>query len=398
MIVWRLIFERINRCLWDIVPMPFSLEGLMIFRRFLPLLFLVMLVSSYSSAVEKTFMAGKTDFKVETIVKGLGVIWGLEPLNGDELLITERSGRVLLGSLKNGSVREIKNPPSVYAVGQGGLLDVKIHPDFLKNQLVYFTYSKIVPGGTTTALMIAKLTDNQLFDGKDLFVAKAVQRTSHHYGSRLDFDGNGHIFMTIGDRGVRTDAQRLDNHQGKVVRLRLDGTVPSDNPFVKQSDALDEIYSYGHRNAQGIYFDRIKKELWVSEHGPKGGDEINLVLPGRNYGWPVATHGREYSGLYIAEPTKPGTEAPIKVYVPSIAPSSLMIYRGNMFQKFRDDFFVGALSLTHLNHVRMKGRLPKEEHRYLEDLKKRIRNVVEGRDGSLLLATDGGEVLRISVP
>lgn len=338
-------------------------------------------------------------FIVEEVASGLGVPWGMAFISNDEILITERSGDVRIFHRGSGEMRPVNGAPQVFASGQGGLLDVALAPDHAESGWIYFTYSKPVDGGAATALARAKIGNDRLVEWTDLFVSNLHSSQGAHFGSRIAFDNDGHVFFTHGDRGDRHTAQDLKNHGGTVLRLNLDGSVPVDNPFAEQPGAKAEIWSYGHRNPQGIAFDGNTGRLWVNEHGPRGGDEINLVQPGKNYGWPVISYGKEYHlPKMVGEGTKKsGMEQPVKFYVPSIAPGSLLIYSGKAFPQWQGDLFAGALKLTHLNHIDLdeNGKVIGET-RYLEHIGERIRAVIESPEGWLYLSTDSGKIVRIA--
>lgn len=329
-----------------------------------------------------------------------GIIWGMAFITDDQFLLTLRDGRMKLVDLLKGKSQRLTNIPEVFVAGQGGLLDVMLDRDFTSTQRIYWTYSKQVSvWKNATALATARLVDGKLVDVRDVMVAQNAYGSRLHYGSRIAQDTSGHLFWTLGERySPRDKAQQLDNHFGKVLRLNNDGSVPADNPFVGVSGALPEIWSYGHRNPQGLAFDSENQVLYLHEHGPQGGDEINIIKPGRNYGWPVITYGEEYGGGEIGEGThKQGMEQPIKYYVPSIAPSGLAIYRGSEFPQWDGDLFLGALAKRHLNHVVMRGQQPVAEHRYFEG-KDRVRCVVVSPSGYLFFTTDRGDVLKLSNP
>lgn len=336
--------------------------------------------------------------RVEQLVRGLGVPWGMTFVSPREILLTERAGRVRLFDIQSLQLRDIEGAPAVAAAGQGGLLDVTAGPGFNNDRWVYFTYSKAVDGEAATTLARARLEGNRLDGWQELLVTDSATDSRRHFGSRIAFDERGHVFFGVGDRGKRDLAQDNSNHVSAVIRLRLDGSVPADNPFTDDPAVRDEIWSYGHRNPQGLVYDRPTGRLWLIEHGPRGGDEINLVLPGRNYGWPVISYGKEYWGpLAVGEGThREGMEQPRKVYDPSIAPGSLMLYRGEAFPEWRGDLFSGALKLRHLNRVQLSaaGEATGEE-RLLEGLGERIRAVIEGPDGLIYLSTDSGSILRL---
>ena len=224
--------------------------------------------------------------------------------------------------------------------------------------------------------------------------------TTRHYGSRITFDDENHIYFSVGDRGVRPNAQNLSNHAGSILRLNLDGSIPKDNPFVNKKNILPEIYSYGHRNPQGLFYDKISKTLFSIEHGPRGGDEINIIKKGLNYGWPVISYGKEYWNPFpVGVGThKEGMEQPIQVYIPSIAPSSLIVYRGKMFEKWDGNILSGALKLTHVNRivVNKKNKVIKE-NRILENLNERIRDIIQDKKGKIYISTDSGNIYSLSV-
>lgn len=336
--------------------------------------------------------------RVEQVAVGLGVPWGMTFVASELLLISERAGSARLVNLQTGSVARLQGLPAIAAQGQGGLLDVSIGPDYVRDGWIYFTYSKPVDGNGATTLARARLEGLQLLDWQDLLVTDSATSSGQHFGSRIAFDQKGHVFFGVGDRGDRDQAQNPANHQGTIMRLNLDGSVPVDNPYIGQADVRDEIWSFGHRNPQGMAFDIDNDRLWSIEHGPRGGDEINLVLPGRNYGWPVVSHGKEYWGpLAVGEGTsKPGMQDPHKVYIPSIAPGSLMLYRGTAFPEWRGSLFAGALKLRHLNRISLSASdQVTGEERLLEDLDERIRAVIQGPEGWIYFSTDSGRILRI---
>jgi glucose/arabinose dehydrogenase len=355
-------------------------------------------LSAYCHAT--TILTGKSDqmeYQVDEVTSGLGVIWGLAFLSPTDLLITERSGTIKKLNLKTKKIVTIKGGPEVWANGQGGLLDVAVPQDYSTSGWIYFTYSKEVNGQGVTALARARLEGDQLTNLWDLLVTDSASDTSRHFGSRIVFDQQGHLFFSIGDRGVRPNSQNRFNHAGTILRLNLDGSVPADNPFVK-GEGLPEIWSYGHRNPQGLFWHSESGKLWSNEHGPRGGDEINLIEPGNNYGWPVVSHGKEYWGpVAVGEATsKPNMTDPLKVFTPSIAPGSLLIYSGKAFPSWRDNFFSGALALVHLNRVVFDANnVPVHEDQLLNELDERIRAVVESPEGWIYLSTDSGRILRI---
>ena len=337
-------------------------------------------------------------YQVETLTNKLGVPWGMVFIADDTIIFTERGGKVGTLQTGNGKITYLNGAPDVWARGQGGMLDMALPPGYVAGGWIYFTYSKPLGNTSATTLARAKLTDNNLIEWRDLLITESASKAKRHFGSRIAFDGNGHLFFTIGDRGHRPNGQDLSSHAGSVLRLNLDGSVPADNPFIDTPGALPEIWSYGHRNPQGIFFDQQNQRLWLNEHGPRGGDEINLVLPGQNYGWPITSHGKEYHkpGAVGEGKYKPGIEAPKKVYIPSIAPGSLLLYTGDAFPLWRGNLFSGALKLTHLNRLTVdgSGNIVGEE-RLLETRNERIRNVIQSPEGWLYVSTDSGKILII---
>ena len=336
------------------------------------------------------------DYRVVPVSDGLQNPWSIAFLPGGDILVTERPGRLRV--IREGMLLPdaIPGVPEVFARGQGGLMDVQPHPDFASNGLIYITYSKPYTDleGARTVLIRGTFQNDALTNVEELFSAQAVG--GGHYGSRIAFDGNGYVFITAGDRQVpsRGDlyahpAQDLSNHHGVVVRLHDDGRIPADNPFVGTEGALGEIWSYGHRNPQGLAFHPITGELWANEHGPQGGDELNVVLPGRNYGWPVIGYGVNYgSGSTIHEGTlKEGMESPKHFWVPSIATSGLMIYTGDKFPAWRGNIFVGGLGGEQLSRLTIDGHTILNEETLFQRMG-RIRDVRQGPDGYIYLAIE----------
>jgi len=335
---------------------------------------------------------------VEKIIEGLGVPWGMTFLTPNKLLVTERSGSILLLNLNTSKKIILENTPKVLHDGQGGMLDAAASPNYKKNGWIYFTYVKEVDGEGATVLARAKLKSNKFYDWKELLVSKSRTDESYHFGSRIAFDNDGHVFFGVGDRGVRPNAQNLTNHAGSILRLNLDGSIPKDNPFINKKNVLPEIWSYGHRNPQGLAFDSRYKRLWEIEHGPRGGDEINLIKSKANYGWPIISYGKEYWGpVAVGSGThREGMEQPVKVYIPSIAPGSLMIYNSNTISKWKGNLFSGALKLRHINRIVLNssGKVVKEE-RLLKSLDERVRSLAQSPDGKICFSTDSGKIYLI---
>ena len=333
----------------------------------------------------------------ESIVTGLEHPWSLAFLPDGEMLITERPGR--LRRVVNGKLdaTPVSGAPKVAVHGQGGMLDIALHPAFSDNRLVYLSYAlSCANGGNTTAVGRGEYRDGALHNFKQVIATKACSDKGQHYAGRMVFDQQGYLYLSIGDRGERDRAQNGKDHVGSILRLHDDGRIPQDNPFVGNTDFDDAIWSYGHRNPQGMALHPDGKQIWLHEHGPRGGDEINQVLPGKNYGWPLVTFGREYYGPKIGVTEMAGIEMPLKQWTPSIAPSGMAFYQGDAFPQWRGDIFVGALAGQHVARVRFDGLREVEEEKLLEGVA-RFRDVRVGPDGFIYLLTDApnGALLRL---
>jgi glucose/arabinose dehydrogenase len=342
-----------------------------------------------------------TQYRVVPFVKGLENPWSLTFLPNGDMLVTEKPGRLRI--VRGGTLQPqpIAGVPTVWATGQGGLLEVLPHPRYAENQLIYLTYSKPCEQGATTALFRARLNGSALADGKDLFVADNCNTGNPHFGSKLAWGRDGMLYMTIGERGDRNRSQNTAIHGGKILRLKEDGTVPPDNPFVGKEGFKPEIFTYGHRNPQGLAFHPQTGVLWSNEHGPQGGDELNIIQVGKNYGWPVASFGREYGpngALVSPHPWKEGIEDPMLVWLPSIGISGLAFYTGDKFPQWNGHMFAGGLSGLALHRFAFndKGGLLGREA-LMTEMKLRVRDVRQGPDGYLYLAIDGnaGGIVRI---
>jgi glucose/arabinose dehydrogenase len=333
------------------------------------------------------------DYRYVNVVEGLEHPWGMAFLPDGDILITERPGRLRI--VRDGTLdrQPIEGVPPVFARGQGGLLDVAVHPDFANNRFVYLSYSRPREDGTaTTAVIRGRLEGNALTDVHDIIEARAWRDAGQHFGSRFAFDRDGYLYISIGERGEMQAAQDLSNHQGTVLRLHDDGRVPADNPFVGQAGALPEIFTYGNRSPQGLTVHPETGELWETEHGPRGGDEINVLRAGANYGWPVITYGINYNGSAITDiQAKEGMEQPLNYWVPSIATSGIAIYSGDRFPNWQGDVFVGGLAGQHLARVRFdENRRKVEEEKLLEGIG-RVRDVRSGPDGYIYLLIDAAD-------
>ena len=329
--------------------------------------------------------------RVVRLTEGLEHPWGLAFLPDGRMLVTERPGRLrIVGQDGKLEAQPVAGLPPITAQGQGGLLDVALHPRFADNGLVYFSYAASGPGGAGTEVARGRLNGSRLDNVELIFRMQPKATGGIHFGSRLVFDRDGHLFITLGERGNRDRAQKSDDHAGSVIRLHDDGRVPKDNPFVERAGWKPEKYDLGHRNQQGAALNPQTGMLWTHEHGPQGGDEINVIRPGANYGWPIITYGVEYFvGTKIGEGThKNGMVQPIHYWVPSIAPSGMAFYTGDKFPRWRGNLFVGSLKFNLLVRLSLDGEKVVKEERMLEGLLGRIRDVRTGPDGYIYLLTD----------
>jgi aldose sugar dehydrogenase len=342
----------------------------------------------------------KTGYKVAEIAKGLDHPWSMAFLPDGSILVTERVGRLRV--IKGGSLmpEPIGGVPAVHTGSQAGLFDVVLHPSFAQNQIVYLTYAAGTKSANGTQVARARFDGSTLQDLHVIFAAVPLKDTDNHFGGRMAFLPDGTFALTIGEGfEYREKAQDLSSDLGKIVRLNEDGSVPQDNPFIGQANVRPEIYTWGHRNEQGLTFDPQSGRLYETEHGPRGGDELNIILAHKNYGWPVITYGMDYSGAYVSPYTqRAGLEQPVIYWTPSIAPSGLAIYHGDKFPAWRGDLFVGALAFKHLRRVHLdeRGNVADQEQ-LLNDLNWRIRDVRAPADGYIYVCTDeaDGRVLRL---
>jgi aldose sugar dehydrogenase len=333
--------------------------------------------------------------RVVTVAEGLAVPWSLAFLPNGDILVTEREGRLRIVRQGTLDPRPVAGVPQVYAREHGGLMDVALHPNFDENRLVYLTYSKPGAQGATVAIARGRLDAAALADVHEIFEADAWSRWDWQFGSRIIFGWDGSLFVSIGDRNERERAQDLSDHAGTILRLRDDGSAPDDNPFVGQTGRRPEIYSYGHRNVQGLAIHPETGGLWASEHGPLGGDEVNVVLPGRNYGWPLATFGREYTGEAISTPRHESTEPPVVFWTPSIGSSGMMFYTGQRIPVWKGNLFVAATSGRQVQRLNFTDGEAYGHEPLLVELEERVRDVRQGRDGLVYVVTDAGTIHRI---
>jgi aldose sugar dehydrogenase len=372
---------------------------------------MVLLAVAVTHGQAPVFDTNAQKIRVVTVAEGLSNPWSLAFLPNGDMLVTERTGGLRV--IRHGVLapERITGTPEVRYRNHGGMMDIALHPRFAENNLLYLTYSKPREKDATTALMRARFDGARLVDATDIFIADAWTTSDVNFGSRLAFDRDGLLYMTIGERNnpfpqnQGMSAQDLNTHMGKVLRLRDDGSVPADNPFVGRSGHKPEIYSYGHRNPQGIAIHPQTGAVWASEHGPLGGDEVNVILPGRNYGWPLITYGRNYDGTILTDETKrDGMEQPRFYWVPSIGITNLLFYTGDRFPMWRGQLLVAGHGAMLIQRVRMEGRGTNERESILTPvLRRRFRDIRQGPDGLLyVVASDKandqpntGAILRI---
>lgn len=336
------------------------------------------------------------NYTFELIVPDLIIPWGMTFLNDGSMLITEKSGEII--HFKNGVKTLVEGVPEIYVRGQGGLLDIKTHPDYENNGWIYFTYAsdKGDEEGGNTALMRAKLDGNILVEKQLLYKAGPNTKRGQHFGSRIAFDNAGYLYFSIGERGERdVNPQDITRDCGKIYRLKDDGTVPSDNPFVGTENAKTAIFSYGHRNPQGMVKNPFTGDIWTNEHGPQGGDEINIIAKGKNYGWPVISYGINYSGTAFTDITsKEGMEQPLFYWVPSIAPSGMAFVSSDIYPDWKGNVLVGSLKFEYLERLVLENNKVVKREKLLEGTG-RVRNVIEGPEGYIYVAIEGKGIFKI---
>jgi len=340
------------------------------------------------------------DYRIDTVVDDLEHPWSLAFLQDGRLLVTERAGRLRLIEDDQLHPGPIEGLPPVYVAGQGGLFEVLPHPDWEDNGWIYLSLAYGSADENTTIVVRGRLENHGLVDVETLFTAIPSRSTPVHFGGRMSFLPDNTLLIGLGDGfDYREQAQKRDSHLGSLVRIHDDGTIPEDNPFVDEEGDLAEIYSYGHRNIQGIIHDPETDTIWSHEHGPRGGDELNIIKAGANYGWPVTTHGRDYSGAQITpHRSLEGMEDPLKVWTPAIAPAGLSQYRGEEFPEWEGDLLIAGLVARAIIHVELDGRTVRSETRRFEEIGERMRDVRVGPDGAIYILTDSpdGKLLRVS--
>lgn len=334
-------------------------------------------------------------FRIDTVASGLGIPWGMTWLPSGDLLISERGGQLFRFKDKTfeGLIEDV---PEVYANGQGGLLDITLHPDYEENGWIYIAYSEPEGNGGNTAIMRARLYGNKLIDKEKIFKAQPNTRSGVHFGCQMAFDKDNYLFFSVGERGNSSNAQKLTNHCGKIHRIHDDGSIPPDNPFVNMEDAMPTIWSYGHRNPQGLAFHPETGVLWETEHGPKGGDEINIIKKGVNYGWPEITYGINYDGTIITEDTvKTGMEQPVWQWTPSIAPCGMAFANAETYPQWANDIFSGSLSFRYVVRTSLNNQEAVKDEILLREAG-RVRSIETGPDGYLYIGVENpGFVFRL---
>lgn len=335
-------------------------------------------------------------FNIKKVVEGFSIGWGMVFLPSGDLLITERSGKLLIFS--NGKLDEINGVPQVYARGQGGLLDIILHPDYEKNGWIYISYSHPFESGGNTAILRAKLNGKNLIEKEIIYKAEPGTTAGVHYGSRMAFDREGYLYFSVGDRGKMNDAQDITKHNGKIHRIKDDGTIPEDNPFVNSPGAIKSIFAYGNRNPQGLIMHPITGEIWSTEHGPKGGDEINIIQKGKNYGWPEISFGINYDGSILTPYSeKEGMQQPIFYWTPSIAPCGMTYVTSEKYPGWKGNILSGSLSFRYLERTILDGEKVIGREKLLEDIG-RVRNVIQGPDGYIYISVENPGVIYKLVP
>ncbi|MFY7908692.1 MAG: PQQ-dependent sugar dehydrogenase [Emticicia sp.] len=364
--------------------------------------------STYPSAFKGQTRIGavktQTPYAAKVLTEGLTSPWGVKSLPDGRLIITEKSGVMRIAKVSGELSKPITGAPAVNSDGQGGLLGITIDPNFQKNRMIYWTFSENVQGGTLTSVAKGKLSaDESKIEGATvIYRATPAHKGNLHYGGRILFDKDGNLFVSTGERSdkvTRPQAQELNSSLGKILHITTDGKPVAGNPFLGKEGAKPELYSYGHRNVQGLTFHPVTGELFSNEFGPRGGDEINHVQAGKNYGWPTITYGIEYSGKQIGEPViqqKEGMEQPIYYWDPSVSPSGMTFYSGDMIPEWKNNLFVGCLSGMHIARLIIENNRVVGEERLLTEEFQRFRDVTQGKDGALYAVTDQGRLYRIA--
>lgn len=354
---------------------------------------------TFFSCAQSVISTEQESYTVDTVLTDLTIPWSMAFLPDGSMLVTERGGKLKHFNPQTQAVKEIKGLPEVYVRGQGGLFDLELHPDYEENGWIYITHAYSEGGNEgNTALMRAKLEGDELVEQEVLFKGTPLRDAGQHFGGRIEFDRDGYLYLSIGDRGSRENAQNPENVLGTVMRFNDDGSIPEDNPFVNDSGKRPEIFSYGHRNPQGMAMNPASGEIWEHEHGPQGGDEINIVRKGNNYGWPVISYGINYDNTTFTDiREKEGMQQPVWYYVPSIAPCGMDFYTGDKFKNWQGDLFVGSLKFRYVERLELDGDRVISSEKLLEDIG-RVRTVREGPDGNIYVVVEGPGMIVRMVP
>lgn len=368
-------------------------------KKFTALIFAFVLFPISAANAQYSENSKHHNFNLVSVVEDLEHPWGMAFLPNGDLLVTEKKGQLNLIRMQTGEREIVQGLPEIAEIGQGGLLDVMVHPDFQSNQTIFISYAARGERGFGTEVSRATLNGPKLFDVQKIFEAVPKKRGRVHFGSRLLWGPDDKLYITLGERGEMEEAQDPKTHLGSTIRINEDGSVPEDNPFYGHESYRPEIFTYGNRNVQGIALHPVTGEIYAHEHGPKGGDEINILKAGNNYGWPAITYGIDYTGFEITDKTSaPGMEQPVLYWDPSIAPCGMIFYGGDKFPEWQGDIFVGALVQTHLRRVRLdENNQVVEQEVLLENLGERIRDVENGPDGYIYILTDNpyGQLMRL---
>lgn len=361
-----------------------------------PFTALACVVSSYNE--QDPIQSEKQKFNLEVIETGINVPWGMTFLPNKDILLTDKEGKIRI--IRDNKIldQEIGGVPAVYARGQGGLFDLELHPDYRNNGWIYISYAALDKEngkGGITYIMRARLKNNQLADQEIIFKGNPFTKAGVHFGGRLEFGKDGYLYFSIGERGEKDKAQSLETINGKVYRIKDDGSIPEDNPFVNTPGAIEAIYSYGHRNPQGLALNQATGEIWETEHGPMGGDELNIIKKGRNYGWPKITYGIDYNGEIISKDTAlPGMEQPVIYWRPSIGVSNLIFVNGDKYPGWKGNIMACGMKLLYLERIELNGNKVVHQEKLLQDIG-RVRNVEQSPDGYIYVSVEGGKIVRI---
>ena len=370
-------------------------------KRLMHLLIIISLSFSACAQQTESYITAEApeiiNYTTEVVVPNLDIPWGMVFLPDKSMLITEKSGELI--HFKNGKKTSIEGLPEIYVRGQGGLMDIELHPDYNENGWIYFSYASQEGEGEggNTAIMRAKLKDDKLVENQLLYKASPNTKQGRHFGSRLEFDNEGYLYFSIGERGNRDEnPQDITRDCGKIYRIHDDGQIPDDNPFINSPNAKKAIYSYGHRNPQGMVKHPETGKIWIHEHGPKGGDEINIIQKGKNFGWPIVSHGINYSGTKFTDHTSlPGMEQPLFYWVPSIAPSGMTFITSDIYPEWKGNLLVGSLKFRYLERLELKNDKVVKREKLFEGMG-RVRNVKQGPDGYIYVAMEGVGIVKIN--